>query len=144
VTGAVLDASNDATFRLSTTATTPEQYATFVAAPWTTVPGSATANLAGAYDPPDPNEVFTTTDINLGWYDCAESHDGPATVMRIVIDVSEVEGADVSEGFGSVYFAAQKTGKTDILVAVLASETYTAESAPNAESLSGNFWVKGE
>jgi hypothetical protein len=143
VTGAVLDASNDATFRLSTSATTPDKYATFVAAPWTTVPGSATANLAGAYDPPDPNEVFTTTDINVGWYDTAESHDGPAAVMRIVIDVSEVEGADVSSGFGSVYFGA-KVGKSDILVADLASGTYTAESAPNAELLSGNFWVKGE
>jgi len=142
-TGAALRTYNDATFRLSTTATTPDQYATFVAAPWTSVPGSATADVAGAYDPPDPNEVFTTTELNLGWFDTASSNDGPATVMRIVIDVSEVDGADVSEGFGSVYFGS-KIGEDDILVAHLASATCTAESAPNAESLSGSFWVKGE
>ena len=107
------------------------------------MPGSATANLAGAYDPADPNEAFTTTDLNLAWYDSAESNDGPAAVMRIVIDVSDVDGADVSSGFGSVYFGA-KVGKDDILVADLTSGTFTAESAPDAESLSGNFWVKGE
>ena len=143
VTGAALRTYNDAAFRLSTSETTPDQYATFVAAPWTSVPGSATANLAGAYDPPNPSGKFITTGINLGWYDTAESHDGPATVMRIVIDVSEVEGADVSEGFGSVYFG-NKIGEDDILVGDLASGTYTAESAPDAESLSGSFWVKGE
>ncbi len=145
VTGAVLDASNDATFRLSTTATTPDQYATFVAAPWTSLPGSATADVVGAYDPPDPNEVFTTTDINLGWYDRVSSNDGPATVMRLVIDVSEVEGADVSEGFGSVYFSTGgPTQQEDILVADLASGTSTADLAPALKSLSGEFYVKGE
>jgi hypothetical protein len=122
VTGAVLDASNDATFRLSTTATTPDQYATFVAAPWTSLPGSATAEVVGAYDPADPNGVFTTTDINLGWYDNVSSNDGPATVMRLVIDVSEVDGADVSGGFGSVYFSTTGPAQQgDILVADLAS-----------------------
>ena len=145
VTGAVLDASNDATFRLSTTATTPNQYATFVAAPWTSLPGSATADVVGAYDPPDPNEVFTTTDINLGWYDRVSSNDGPATVMRIVIDVSEVDGADVSKGFGSVYFSTSgPTQQEDILVADLASGTSTAYLAPALKSYSGEFYVMGE
>ena len=144
-TGAVLDTSNDATFRLSTTATTPNQYATFVAAPWTTLPVLPNASVVGAYDPPDPDEVFTTTDINLGWYDMVESNDGPATVMRLVIDVSEVKDADVSEGFGSVYFSTTgKIGKDDILVADLDSGTCTAESAPDLKSLSGEFYVKGE
>ncbi len=142
-TGAKLGRYNDAAFRLSTTATTPDQYATFVAAPWTSVPGSATANLAGAYDPPHPTGKFITTGINLGWFDCAASHDGPAAVMRIVIDVSEVDGADVSAGFGSVYFGA-KIGRDDIQVADLTSGTFTAESAPNVESLSGSFWVTAE
>ncbi len=107
------------------------------------MPGSATANLAGAYDPPHPTGKFITTGINLGWFDCAASHDGPATVMRIVIDVSEVDGADVSAGFGSVYFGS-KIGVDDIQVAELASGTFTADSAPSVESLSGSFWVTGE
>ncbi len=81
----------------------------------------------------------------FGWYDGVSSHDGPATVMRLVIDVSEVDGADVSEGFGSVYFSTTgKIGKTDILVADLDSGTCTSDSAPSEESLSGSFWVKGE
>jgi hypothetical protein len=144
-TGAELDAYNDARFRLSTTPTTPDQYATFVAAPWTSVPESATANLAGAYDPPDPDPEFTTTGINLAWYDTVESNDGPATIMRIVIDVSEVEGADVSEGFGSVYFStAGPAEKEDILVADIASETGTANSVPGLKWLSGEFYVKGK
>ncbi len=145
VTGAVLDASNDAEFRLSLAATYPNQYAIFVAAPWTTLPALPNASVVGAYDPPDPDEVFTTTDVNLGWYDTAESNDGPATVMRIVIDVSDVDGADVSEGFGSVYFSTTgPAAKEDILVADLDSGTSTAESAPGLKSLSGNFYVKGE
>ena len=145
VTGAVLDASNDAEFRLSLAATYPNQYAIFVAAPWTTLPALPNASVVGAYDPPDPDEVFTTTDVNLGWYDTAESNDGPATVMRLVIDVSDVEGADVSEGFGSVYFSTTgKKDKDDILVTDFDSGTYTAESAPGLKSLSGNFYVKGE
>jgi hypothetical protein len=142
VTGAELGASNDAAFRLSTTATTPNQYATFVAAPWTSVPGTPTADLAGAYDPPDPNEVFTTTALNLGWYDTAESNDGPATVMRLVIDVSEVDGADVSGGFGSVYFSTTgPANKDDILVADLASGTSTVDLAPALRPYSGEFYV---
>ena len=145
VSGAVLEAENDAEFRLSSSAQWPDQYASFVAAPWTTLPVSSTCTLAGAYDPPDPNEVFTTGAINLGWFDGASSNDGPATVMRIVIDVSDVDGADVSTGFGSVYFSQSgPVGKDDILVATLASETATAESAPGMTTLTGNFYVKGE
>jgi hypothetical protein len=143
VTGAVLEASNQATFRLSTMSTTPDEYATFVAAPWSVVPGSATANLAGAYEPADPLEVFTATNINLGWWDLAESEDGPATVMRIVIDVSQVAKADVSGGFGSVYFSNNGPAKrTDILVAGFTSGIYTAQLVPDVESLSGEFYVK--
>ncbi len=74
-----------------------------------------------------------------------ESVDTSATVMRLVIDVSNVSGADVSGGFGSVYFTtAEPTGKDDILVVTLSSETATAESAPGMKSFSGNFHVKGE
>ena len=90
--------------------------------------------------------MFTTTELNLGWYDTdTDSNDGPATVMRLVIDVSEVKGADVSGGFGSVYFT--MTGpenEGDILVADLASGTGTIETLPLLKTLSGNFYVKGE
>ena len=146
VNGAALDASNDATFRLSTSSTTPNAYATFVAAPWTTLPGSATATVAGGYDPPDPNEVFTTTALNLGWYDTdTDSEDGPAAVMRLVIDVSGVKNADVSGGFGSVYFSTTgPAAHDDILVADLASGTASVRSAPRLETYSGEFYVVGE
>jgi hypothetical protein len=89
VNGAALTANNDATFRLATYPTTPNQYATFVAALRTTLPGRSTANVAGGYEPAD-GQAFITTAINLGRYDTdTASNDGPATVMRIVIDVSD-------------------------------------------------------
>jgi hypothetical protein len=75
-TGAVLTAENDATFRLSLGPTWPDEYGSFVSAPWTTLPASPTANLIGAYLPPDPTYVFTTGGINLGWYDSANSLNG--------------------------------------------------------------------
>lgn len=103
-TGVRLRTFNDATFRLSSTATPPDAHATFVAPPWTSVQGSATGNLAGGYYPPNQSGRFTTAGINLDWYDCAASNDGRATVMRIVIDASGVDGADVLGSFGSVYF----------------------------------------
>lgn len=145
VSGAALTADNDATFRLSTYPTTPNQYATFVAAPWTTLPGSSTANVAGTYDPADPNAVFTTSEANLGWYDTdTASNDGPATVMRIVIDVSEVDGADVSGGFGSVYFSTTgPANKDDILVAELASGTGT-KLTEDLKTYGGEFYVIGQ
>jgi len=144
VSGTLLDAYNSATFRLSSAPLEPDAYATFVAAPWVEVPsGPNGASVVGAYLPADLTYEFEVTGINIAWFDTQDSHDGPAAVLRLVIDVSDVEGADVSEGFGSVYFG-NKIGKDDILVAYLASGTYTAESAPNAESLSGSFWVKGE
>jgi hypothetical protein len=145
ITGALVEADNDATFRLSTGVTTPNAYATFVAAPWTTLPGGSTATVAGDYDPADTSYTFTTTEVNVAWFDLAESNDGPGVVLRLVIDVSEVDGADVSTGFGSVYFSQSgPTGKTDILVAELTSETASALSEGDLLALSGNFYVKGE
>ncbi len=145
VSGAVLEASNDAEFRLSAAATTPNQYATFVAAPWTSLPGSSTANVAGAYDPADPDEIFEVDEINIGWYDTStSSHDGPATVMRIVIDVSDVSGADVSSGFGAVYFAKAKKNASDILVAELDAGACTADASGSMDTYYGSFFVNGE
>jgi len=148
VSGAALEASNDATFRLSTSATTPDAYATFVAAPWRRVPASATALLAGAYNPADPSAVFTTTALNLGWYDTdPDTADGPGAVavMRIVIDVSEVEGADVSEGFGSVYFSTTGPAEEgDILLSDLDCATGTTLTLPLLKTCTGEFYVAGE
>jgi hypothetical protein len=145
VNGAALTADNDATFRLSTYPTTPNQYATFIAAPWTSIPGSSTANVAGTYDPADPDTIFTTGAVNLGWYDTnTASNDGPATVMRIVIDVSDVPDADVSGGFGSVYFSTSgPKDEDDILVAELNSGTGTKLSN-GLETYGGSFYVKGQ
>ena len=100
--------------------------------------------MAGAYDPPDPDAVFTTTELNLGWYDTdTDSDDGPAAVMRLVIDVSEVDGADVSEGFGSVYFSTSGPAEVgDIRVAQLSWGTATIQTVPDLKSLIGNFYVK--
>ncbi len=143
--GAVLTAENDATFRLSLGPTWPDEYATFVSAPWTTLPALPNANVVGAYLPPDPTYVFTTSGINLGWFDSANSLNGPATVMRLVIDVSDVPGADVSEGFGSVYFSTGgPLNPSDVLVAQLQSETGTAAFGSNLFPLSGSYYVKGE
>ncbi len=145
-TGAVLPARNAATFRLSTSPTTPDAYATFVGAPWTTIPsGPGATQVIGAYQPPDLTYEFETTAINIGWYDTVDSENGPAAVMHLVIDVSAVEGADTSGGFGSVYFS--QTGPAnpeDILVADVESETGHCFGGCNMHPLSGNFYVKGE
>jgi len=145
-TGAVLPARNAATFRLSSSPTTPDAYATFVGAPWTTIPsGPGATQVIGAYQPPDLTYQFETTGINIGWYDTVDSENGPAAVMRLVIDVSEVEGADTSGGFGSVYFS--QTGPTnpeDILVADVESETGHCFGGCNMHPLNGSFYVKGQ
>ena len=51
---------------LSAAAYTPNQYATFVAAPWTSMPASDTDNVAGGYEPTDPNDTCETDEINIG------------------------------------------------------------------------------
>ena len=142
--GVDVDAANSATFRLSVGTTVADQYATFVSAPWTTLPvGSSGANVVGSYDPAGTS-VFSTSDLNLAYCDTTDSLDGPATIMRLVIGVSNISGADVSSGFGSVYFSTTgKIGKDDILVATLSSITGTADTDGDMESLSGNFYVRG-
>jgi hypothetical protein len=146
VSGALLDAYNSATFRLSSAPLEPDAYATFVAAPWVEVPSSPNgASLAGAYLPADPTYEFEETGINIAWFDTQDSHDGPATVLRLVIDVSEVEGADVSGGFGSVYFSQSGPAEPgDILVAGLQSESGCRYGGSALVPLSGKFYVKGK
>jgi len=60
--------------------------AAFIAAPWTTLPGGPTASVAGAYDPADASSEFTTTALNLAWYDIGNSNDGPAARVSWTID----------------------------------------------------------
>ena len=62
-----------------------------------------------------------------------------------LIDVSEVEGADVSGGFGSVYFSTSgPTGKDDILVAEFESATATNCRDSTLYTLDGAFYVTGK
>jgi hypothetical protein len=146
ISGAALAASNGASLRLSTDPTAPDQYATFVAAPWTSLPGSATAGVAGAYEPADPAAIFTPGAVNLGWFDIDTTEiDGAATIMRIVIDVSDVAGADVTSGFGSVYFSTSgPASEGDILVAELNSGTRIKQMSGAMTTFWGEFYVKGQ
>ena len=56
-----------------------------------------------------------------------------------------VPGADVSGGFGSVYFSqAGPKAQKDILVAELDSGTGSAVNGSSLVAFSGEFYVKGE
>jgi hypothetical protein len=147
--GVVALAENGGVFRLASEPTDPDPYASFVSAPWPVdgnLPGNnAGAIVAGAYLPAHSDYVFDSSSINLTWFDTVDSNDGPAAVMRLVIDVSGVVGADTSAGLGSVYFSTTGPAQQeDILVADLASESGTVDSVPSLEPLSGEFYVKGE
>ena len=145
-TGVELHAAGGAVFRLAPTPTTLGRYATFVTSP---LGGDDerrydAAQLAGAYQPAGPEYTFEPETINLTWFDRGESHDGPAGMMRLVIDVSAVAGADVSSGFGSVYFSTTGPENAgDIQIAALNSETCTAQSG-STTFLGGHFYVKGQ
>ena len=81
--------------------------------------------------------------VNLAWFDTDSSHDGPA-VMRLVIDVSDVDGADTTGGLGSVYFS--QTGPadaSDIEVAEFQSATGTRDGGSGLVPLNGTFYVTG-
>jgi hypothetical protein len=78
------------------------------------------------------------------WFDTEQLHDGPATAMRLVIDVSAVSDADTSQGFGSVYFS--QTGArnaADIEVADFRSATGTRNTGSAVVPLDGVFYVTG-
>jgi hypothetical protein len=66
-------------------------------------------------------------------------------VLRLVIDVSAVEGADVSGGFGSVYFSQSGPANPGhILVAFFQSESGCRYGGMTLVPLNGKFYVKGE
>ena len=63
--------------------------------------------------------------------------------MRIVLDVSDVDGADVSNGFGSVYFSTTgPIGRNDIRIATL--QTETGSTADATTTFDGYFYVYGD
>ncbi|MCA9243015.1 MAG: hypothetical protein KDA32_03600 [Phycisphaerales bacterium] len=160
--GAIVETTNGATLRLAMFADPndpnnpvlpepnstgePDKYVCFVGVPKPvnssgrfTNPG---ANYAGGYTGGvDP--TYTSSAMDVAWFDNVTSNDGPAAVMRIVIDVSGVSGADTSGGFGSVYFSTSGpiTGG-DIEVATLQTECGVLSEGSNLTGLSGSFYVE--
>jgi len=158
VSGTVITAANGATFRLAPVdpnsdtpipgSSEPDKYATFFS-----VPKSVNANgrfnnpmgddgaIAGACHPIAPDYTFTTTSITACWYDKdGDSNDGPAAVLRLVLDVSGVSGADTSGGFGSVYFSTSgPTSGGDIKVADFGLATAHAAEGGELSTVMGRF-----
>jgi len=64
--------------------------------------------------------------------------------MRLVLDVCDVSEADVSKGFGSVYYAQSKKSVNDILLADLDAGAGTKLSEGGLETTDGSFFVKGK
>ena len=144
--GALLTAHNEAAFRLSSAPSAPDAYATFVGSPGAPLPGgSGTTWLAGAYQPSGPRCRFDETGINVVWFDTVESQQGPAAVMRLVIDVSAVPGANTSGGLGSVYFSQSGLGELgDIKVADSTFSVMSKFGAENTAVVTGVFFVKAQ
>ena len=147
--GVVARAENGATFRLAPGPTDPDQYASFVSAPRVVdegpPPNNSGASVAGAYLPPDSVYDFASRIINLSWFDKVDSKDGPAAVMRLVIDVSAVPGADTSGGLGSVYFS--QTGPArpaDIKVVDFRSATGSRRDGGALTGHDGEFFVNAD
>jgi hypothetical protein len=66
-------------------------------------------------------------------------------VLRLVIDVSGVTGADTSGGFGSVYFSTSgPTSGGDIQVADFGLATAHAAEGGELTTVTGAFYVAGE
>jgi hypothetical protein len=94
--------------------------------------------------PADVDFVFESSAINISWFDLAESHDGPAAVMRLVIDVSDVASADTSDGLGSVYFSQIGPANAgDVKLADLHGASGTQAGGDAMTTLTGEFYVKG-
>ena len=147
--GVTLTPESSAALRLATTATTVDQYATFVTTPrligTSELRSIPTTYVAGAYSPSDADAIFTAGAANLAWYDRAASHDGPATILRIVLDVSQVEDANVSSGFGSVYFTTGATRNAgDIRIATIEAQIGSTDNGDALTTLTGYFYVNGD
>jgi hypothetical protein len=140
----VVQAEKGAVFRLAAEPTVLDPLASFVRAPEAGDGDTpdAGAFVAGAFAPVSPAYDFEPVLINLCWFDRVDSFDGPAPIMRLVIDVSGVPGADTSGGFGSVYFSQSGPLElADILVAELQSATGTSADG-GLSVLTGRFYVR--
>ena len=147
-TGVALVAEDDAAFRLSRQPTIQSPYATFVTAPCTLGDEQRqrlATELGGAFAPAAAEYTFGTNAINMVWYDKVDSFDGPGVVMRLVLDVGRVEDADVSEGFGSVYFSASgPRSERDICLGTCTAATGIRPAAGDLATLNGAFYVTGK
>ncbi len=158
--GGTVDTLNGATLRLApydpndpnsdpepTGAGEPNQYVCFIGVPKPVSAGlrfsSPGASYAGGFNGGD-EFTYTTGEFDIAWFDTSgASHDGPAAVMRIVIDVSGVSGADTSSGFGSVYYS--ETGPAaagDIEVATFEAATGVDSLGATLTTIGGSFYVK--
>ncbi|MCC6358906.1 MAG: hypothetical protein IT450_09195, partial [Phycisphaerales bacterium] len=84
--------------------------------------------------------------IDASWYDMnTASNDGPAAVFRLVINVENVSGADVSGGLGSVYFSTSGPAQQgDIKVADMTFEPVHAYTHSSSLATTGSFYVNGQ
>ncbi len=126
----------------------PDKYATFFSVPYSVNASSRfttpfpTGGIAGEYDPGTSAYTYTTSAIDAAWYDMnSTSNDGPAAVLRIVLDVNGVTGADTSAGFGSVYFTTGSPGSGDIKVADMTFEVEHKYDDSGSTTVSGSFYV---
>lgn len=137
---------------LAPRSTQPEKYSTFFSVPCSNANANArfdtpfpTGAIAGKYASGTGAYTYTDTSVSTSWYDMAVSSDGPAAIMRIVIDVADVTGADTSSGFGSVYFSTTGLASvTDIEVADITVNVTHAYADSGSSSLTGSFYVKGK
>lgn len=155
--GAAVKRANGATFYVVSGASNPPtpgssqpaRYRSFFSVPYAVTASNRfnapfpSGSIVGAYSPLGASYAYSATDLNANWYDTTgSSNDGPAAVMRITIDVS---GADVSGGFGSVYFSSSGPADGgDIKVADFAAAVAHAFDQGQPETLTGAFYVNGQ
>lgn len=153
--GVTVTVANGATLRLVPNAgnpptpgdSIPEKYTTFFGEP-------RAVTYSGRFTNPLPNGAiagkytgagaftYTSTAINAAWYDNnPTSNDGPAAVLRIVINVSGVSGADTSGGLGSVYFTTGSPGSGDIKVADMTFDVEHKYADSGSTVTVGSFYV---
>lgn len=152
--GVTVTAANSATFRLVPNAGnpptpgsgTPQKYTTFFSEPYGVDASNRFTNplangaIAGRYSG-SGGYVYSSTSLNAAWYDLSSSNDGPAAVCRLVIEVSEVGGAYVGDGFGSVYFTTGSPGSGDIKVADMTFDLEHKYLDSASTVLVGSFYV---
>ena len=155
-TGVYATTDNGAVFRLIDDpndppvpgSSVPEKYTCFFSVPKGVNASSRFTNplegggIAGACFPVSGTIDYTATELDACWWDIGESNDGPAAVVRIVLDVSGVSGADTSGGLGSVYFSTTgPAGGGDIKVADINVHASHVHKLGTFTILEGEFYV---